>query len=251
MLRVGAIVQARMGSTRLPGKVLLPLQKKSVLEWVLTRLKKATLLNDIIVATSELSEDDKIVNECNNLDVFCYRGSNLDVLNRFAQASSCYNLELVVRVNADNPLIDPFFIDDLITVARNSYFDYVSYKLSDDRPVMKSAISFFAEIVTKKCLVKADSVLRSRHHREHVTLGIYQNPDIFRTHFLNVPKICDNPNLRLTLDTSNDYVLLKEIVSELGEHAIELNAEEIINTVMKNARFLNTMRHLNQVHPKK
>lgn len=231
MSQTTAIVQARTASTRLPNKVLLTFAGRTVLKWVLDRLKRSGELSSIMVATSVASWDDVLAERCNEWGIRCFRGSEQDVLSRFVGAARQSHAHLIVRVNADNPLVDPHYVDELIRDIRNSDAEYESYQLGGTRPVALSSVSFFAEALTRECLFRADRVITDAFEREHVTLGIYRRPSEFRVRFLDVPACCDDDNLRLTLDTAEDSEILAEIFEELGPAALNASAEDVVAIV--------------------
>lgn len=238
-----AIIQARVGSTRLPHKILEPLGNLPVLEWVIHRVRRAELLDDMLVATTNCAADDEIVALCERLEVSCFRGSEHDVLDRFVQAAQWSHASDVVRINADNPFIEPQFIDDLL--AESEPADYISYQTSDGRPVMLTAVSFFSELVTRECLERADRVISDALLREHVTLGIYRNPEQYRVRFLPIPAFAEDQRLRLTLDTSEDLALLREVVDELGDSAMSVAAESVVDLVSQRGDWLARMDEMN------
>src|SRR5437667_1689555 len=116
-----AIIQARMTSTRLPGKVLLDISGKSMLEWVTTRVRRASFITHVVVATTTGPKDDLIVQECRLLDVACHRGSELDVLDRYYRAANEHGADVVVRVTSDCPLIDPNEIDRVVETFHDAH----------------------------------------------------------------------------------------------------------------------------------
>lgn len=228
---VVAVVQARLGSTRLPGKVLLELGGRCVLRWVVGRLRRSERLDSVVVATGDGSADDAIAARCGDWGVPVFRGSNSDVLGRFVACSRTFGADLVVRVNADNPLVDPAHVDALVAAHASAACDYASYRLSDGRPVMLAGVSFFAETISRACLERADAIVRDPFEREHVTLGIYRRPDEFDVLFLDVPAACDDSLLRLTLDTADDLELLQDVFALLAERAVSAGAEEVVRRV--------------------
>lgn len=244
------VVQARLGSTRLPGKVLLPLGRRCVLDWVLDRLGRVAGPARLVVATSVSATDDPLVEYCRRRDVACVRGSEHDVLGRFVTAMERYPARWIVRVNADNPLIDPAFVDELLAFASRSGCEYASFRRGDGRPVMLTALSFFAEVLSDGCLDRAHREISDSVHREHVTLGIYTQPERFDVRWLDVPAACNDPRLRFTLDTAEDLKLLGEVFAALGDRAEEATAVEVLAVAAEHPAWLETMAALNQAHPK-
>jgi spore coat polysaccharide biosynthesis protein SpsF len=248
--RVVAIVQARMGSTRLAGKVLRPVAGRMILDWVLERLAKATSLDELVVATSTAEKDDVIEAFCAERGVACFRGSEDDVLGRFVAAAEAYNADVVVRVNADNPLVDPAFVDTMVAALAETGGDYISYRRRDGKPVMLTALSFFTEALTRDCLDRAGRQIDSPFEREHVTLGIYNRPEQYDVRWLDVPAICNNESLRFTLDTPEDLAFLETFLESLGEAALSVDAETVVASATAQPDWLARMDALNNQNPK-
>lgn len=248
--RVVAIVAARMSSVRLPGKTLMRIGGKVALEWVLERVQLANTVDDIVVATTTEDEDEQIAKWVRRKGFKVFRGSKEDVLGRFMAAAHDLDAGIVVRVNGDNPLVDPDYIDELITDALKSGVDYESYQLRNGLPVMLSGLSLFAEIITRTCLEEAHAIVTDRFEREHVTLGIYKRPSTFRLRFLEVPAFCDKPYLRFTLDTQADLDLLRHVFRALGDKAQVVGADEIVQLVEKHPEWKDIMIKQNSLNPK-
>lgn len=248
--RVVAVVAARMSSSRLPGKVLMPIGGKAMLGWVLERVQLANTVDDIVVATTTEAEDEQIAKWVRRKGFKVFRGSKDDVLGRFMAAAHDLDAGIVVRVNGDNPLVDPEYIDELITDAFNSGVDYESYQLRNGLPVMLSGLSFFTEIITRTCLEQACAIVTDKFEREHVTLGIYKRPSTFCLRFLEVPEFCDKPYLRFTLDTQADLDLLRHVFRALGDKAKVVGADEVVQLVEKHPEWKNIMSKQNALNPK-
>jgi len=246
-----AIVQARIGSSRLPGKVLLALGDRCLLRWVLDRLGRAESLDQVLVATSTAAHDDVLAEKCREWGTRCFRGSEDDVLGRFLGAAEASDAGVIVRVNADNPLIDPAYVDKLLADIHAGGADYVSYERADATPVMLTALSFFAEAMTMACLRRAAREVTDRFQREHVTPGIYTRPEKHRVRFLPVPSFCNDSRLRLTVDTQADLAILREVFSALGQKAEGATAEEVVRLVDGHPEWLSAMEGLNAEHPKR
>jgi spore coat polysaccharide biosynthesis protein SpsF len=205
-MKIVAIVQARMGSTRLPGKVLVDLGGATTLARVLRRLDRATLLDRIIVATSTASSDDEILQECSRSHVDCFRGSESDVLDRYYSAANTYPADAVVRITADCPLVDPTLVDQTITKFQNQSADYASNALQRTYPR-----GLDVEVFTIAALKLAWQSARRPYEREHVTPYLYEHPDLFR--LVSEVGTVDYSQYRWTLDTPEDLQLLRAIYS--------------------------------------
>ena len=245
-----AIVQARMGASRLPGKLLEPLGDRCVLRWVLDRLSLAAGVSEIIVATTTSPKDAILSAQCAEWGIACHRGSEEDVLGRFIETAQACAAETIVRVNADNPLIDPAYLGELVRELHARRADYVSFQRGDGRPVMLTGLGFFAEAMTTACLRRAGEIVTDPFEREHVTLGIYGRPDQFAISWLSVPDFCNDIRLRYTLDTPGDLQLLREIFSALGHRALQATAADVTALLGEHAEWLGRMAELNEGNPK-
>lgn len=209
-MKVGIIVQARMTSTRLPGKVLLPVMGKSLLEYQLERLSRVHRADKVIIATTTNETDQPIVDLCQHLEVKVFRGSEDDVLSRYFGAAQAYGLDIVVRVTSDCPLIDPVVIDDVIFryQEHSADCDYASNTLERTFPR-----GMDTEVFSFDLLKKVHLEARQPHEREHVTPYVYQNPQRFR--LLNLAFKRDESRQRWTVDTPEDFELIRRILEAL------------------------------------
>jgi spore coat polysaccharide biosynthesis protein SpsF len=208
-MKVTAIVQARMGSSRLPGKVLLDLGGETVLARVVNRLRRSKLLNDIVIATSHAAADDAIVHECDRLSAGTFRGSEDDVLDRYYQAARVRKSEVVVRITSDCPLIDPVLVDETIAIFIEQRADYASNAIAHTYPR-----GLDTEVFSTKALDRAWSDARKPYEREHVTPYFYQHPELFRIASASGDTDCSH--FRWTLDTPEDFQLIRKIYSRFG-----------------------------------
>lgn len=207
-LKTVAIVQARMGSTRLPGKVMKVLGNKSVLGQVITRLKAVPSIDEIIIATTTNPEDDILVAEAGKYDVYSYRGSKENVLSRYFQAAEERSADVIVRVTSDCPLIDPIITENTIQLFHNSNVDYVSNKMLTTFPR-----GLDTEVFSFQALKNAYDHAYNEIHTEHVTPYIYLHPEKF--HLLDYVWHTDYSEYRWTLDTVEDYELISKIYEKL------------------------------------
>ena len=245
-----AIVQARTGSTRLPGKVLLPLGDRPVLRWALDRVARSNRLDQVVVATSTAPGDDRLAAACEAWGFACFRGSEDDVLGRFLLAAEAFGADRIVRVNADNPLVEPVYVDRLLEAVEEGGVDYASYRRGDGKPVMLTALSFFTEAMTMACLRRAAETIADRFDREHVTLGIYNRPEAFAVRWLDVPPFANDERLRFSLDTQADLDMLRELFAALGGLAETVAAEEVVRLVQGRPEWIVRMARLNAENPK-
>ncbi len=216
------ISQARMTSTRLPGKVLKEVSGKPLLAYHIERLKKTKKADAVIVATTVNATDGPIVELCGRLNVTCFRGSEEDVLSRYYHAACEAQADIVVRVTSDCPLIDPVVVDEVID-ALTPYgdCDYASNTLVRTYPrgMDTEAFSFAA-------LEQAFKEAAAKPEREHVTPYIYNHPEIFR--FKNVLYRQDESRHRWTVDTEDDFALIEKIIKELYPNKPDFSLEDIL-----------------------
>jgi spore coat polysaccharide biosynthesis protein SpsF len=207
--RVVAIIQARIGSTRLPGKVLEDVGGRTMLARVVRRVRRATLLDAVVVATTERPADDAITAECAGLDVAVFRGSEPDVLDRYCQAARTHAADTIVRITSDCPLADPTVLDGVVRAYASGLYDYASNFLERRHPR-----GLDTEVIRRSALERAWGEANQPHHRAHVTPYIYENPECFR--LLSVPAESDLSAHRWTVDTPEDLHLVRELYARLG-----------------------------------
>ncbi|MGO8795560.1 MAG: cytidylyltransferase domain-containing protein [Candidatus Sulfotelmatobacter sp.] len=203
-MKTVAIIQARTGSTRLPGKVLKDLGGQTVLARVVARLRRVRLIGELLVATSDSPADDALVTECGNCSVAFYRGDENDVLDRYYQAAKMARADVVVRITSDCPLIDPEIADKTIAVFMKVRPDYASNALVRTYPR-----GLDTEVMSIEALSRAWQEARNPHEREHVTPYIYEHPDKFK--ILPVTGDEDYSRQRWTLDTPEDLEFVRSI----------------------------------------
>jgi spore coat polysaccharide biosynthesis protein SpsF len=199
-----AFLQARMGSSRLPGKVLMSIQGQTILERAIRRLRAARLLDGVVVVTTKLQQDDVVVQEARRAGADVYRGSELDVLRRFQEASEVFHPDLVIRATADNPLVDIGSVDRIITVLRQLDLEYC---METGLPIGAAT-----EAMTASVLAKVDSIATEPSHREHVTLYIKEHPGEFRIELPEAPGGVRRPDFRITIDTAEDFESVRRVI---------------------------------------
>ena len=202
------IVQARMTSTRLPGKVLLPLAGEPMLTRLIERLRRVRRADGIVVATTTNTSDDPIAALCALLGVPCHRGSEHDVLSRYADAARLYGADVVVRITSDCPLIDPALIDQTIAAYDEGGSDYVSNMLPPTWPY-----GMAVEVFSAAALAQAHAEATQAAEREHVTPFLYWHPERYRLR--NVASPVDLSHHRWTVDTPEDYALVSLLFDHL------------------------------------
>jgi spore coat polysaccharide biosynthesis protein SpsF len=209
-----AIVQARMGSSRLPGKVLADISGKPMLARVVLRARRARLIDQVIVATTTDLSDDPIETYCLSVGFPCFRGDPYDVLDRYYQAAKLYKADPIVRITSDCPLIDPGEIDRTVKAFFAQDVDFAANRLP---PPWKrtTPIGMDTEVVRFAALARAWREAEANYAREHVMPYFYEELDRFKTLLVNHEP--DLGHLRLTVDTAPDLALVREIYAAFGD----------------------------------
>jgi spore coat polysaccharide biosynthesis protein SpsF len=209
-MRTVAIVQARMGSSRLPGKVLADLVGAPMLERQLARIGCACSVDEVVVATTDGAADDPVDAFCRQLGLAVFRGSHSDVLSRYVGAAAMARADIVVRLTADCPLLDGAIIDRVVQALRDEDVDYAS----NIRPRTYPR-GLDVEALTRAALGRCAALATSPAAREHVTWFIHtERPDLFAS--TSVVSSSDDSDLRWTVDTSEDLAMVRALYSQLG-----------------------------------
>jgi spore coat polysaccharide biosynthesis protein SpsF len=208
-VRKVAIIQARMGSTRLAGKVLRDLGGQTVLARVVRRTRRATLLDETLVATSLLPADDAIAEECHRLAVACFRGDEDDVLDRYYHAAGSARADVVVRITADCPLIEPQLIDELLKTFAEQEADYATNAL-----VISYPRGLDVEVFSAEALRRTWFEAKQPYERVHVTPYLYEQSGRFQV--LSVSSEADYSSYRWTLDTADDLEMIRSVYEHFG-----------------------------------
>ena len=249
-LKTVLITQARLGSTRLPGKILKKINDESLLEIHLKRLNECNNVSKIIVATTDKPEDKVIYDYAIDLGFNSFRGSERDVLDRFYQAVRNEKPDWIVRVTSDCPLIDPFLVDKLIKFAHNNNRDYCSNTLIENYPDGQDI-----EVFKFSALESAWKNANLPSEREHVTPYIRNNSDFNgRSLFSAINFDCPNDYsmIRMTVDESRDFDLIKILINDLGtdktwleytNHIIKNDLNKINNSIIRNEGFLKSIKN--------
>jgi spore coat polysaccharide biosynthesis protein SpsF len=210
MPRVVAVIQARIGSTRLPGKVLLPLAGAPVLTRVVRRAARARSVDAVVVATTTQPPDMAIVDLARSEGWLVELGSEMDLLDRYVQAARAHRADVVIRITSDCPLIDPDVIDDTVHAFQAGNYDYASNTL-EPRTYPRG---LDVEVITTSALERAWRDDTDPAWREHATPYLYRHPELFR--LLRVPAPVDESRHRWTIDTPEDYDLISRIYEAFG-----------------------------------
>ncbi len=233
------IVQARMRSTRLPGKVLLPLGGAPMLARLVERLRRVRKADVIVVATTTHTSDDAIVALCERLGVAHHRGSELDVLSRYAEAAKAHQADVVVRITSDCPLIDPALIDRVITRYQAGGADVVSNMLPPSWPY-----GMAVEVFSANCLAEAHAKACLPAEREHVTPFLYAHNKRYRLQ--NVASPVDLSTHRWTVDTPEDFELVRRLFDAQLPAKPHFTLSDLLATMQAHPDWLAINQHIMQ-----
>ena len=224
------IIQARIGSSRLPGKILRNYKNYNLLKVLIKRLKKSKKVKNIIVATTKQKEDDKIVKFCVSNSLKYFRGSKNNVLMRYYEASKKYKEKNIIRITSDCPLIDPVILDKMIIEFKKKNLDYLSNTYPEPSTYPDG---MDIEIFTYRSLELANKYAKKKSEKEHVTVYIRKQKKfkILRTDLTK-----NKSNYRLTVDYLKDYNLFKNLIDEFKNKIFFVGMNEIIRFLDKNPR---------------
>lgn len=229
--KVLAIIQARMGASRLPGKVLLDIEGKPMLSHIIDRVRSAKKIDDIVLSIPDTSENDILETFAQGLNMKFFRGSEHNVLSRFYGAAQKHPADIIVRITADNPFVDPELIDQAIESHIAAGADYSSPMLTPQLP-----LGVGVEVFDAKAFEKVFQQALTLEEKEHVTPYFYRNPGIFKINAIAVDHALHLPSARLTVDTQEDLQLARELYKKIYTHSIK----EVISLLGKNPELLRT-----------
>jgi len=237
MEKVLLVIQARMGSTRLPGKVMKEVFGRPLLSYLIERLRP--LNSKIVVATSTSDREKPIVSFCSEHGISYFLGDEEDVLARFFNVACMEKAENLVRITADCPLLDYRVLDRTLRFYFQSHFDYVANTLKSPYPR-----GMDVEIFSKRALDIAFEKAQALEEREHVTLYFKRNPKLFRLGY--VPYLDEHPPYRLTVDTKEDFILVKKIIEALHPKNSLFSLEDIVNFLVKRPKLAKINANIKQ-----
>lgn len=243
-MNIGIIIQARLGSTRLPGKILKQFYgDKTLLETVISNLQKAGDVK-IIVATSVNPNNDKLETFLKERDITVYRGSEDDVLSRFIGAAEANGVDGIVRICSDNPFLDWHGVAALIEKAKTSDADYIGYRINDT-PSIKTHFGFWGEYVTLNALKRVAATTDEKPAHEHVTIHIYTHPDDYKCEWIECPDFLQGRNdIRLTVDNPEDFENAQEAFAYLYELNPNFGLEEVVEYIDSHKNLQESMKKM-------
>lgn len=231
--RIAATIEARMTSSRLPGKVLMPLAGRPALERLIERLSRSLFIDEIVVATTKNKTDDAIVTLCEDIDCGYFRGSEDDVLRRVLDAANSAKADIIVEITGDCPLIDHRHIDAVIELFFSGDYDYASNTIERSFPD-----GFDVQVFPTKVLSKVDKLTKDPIDRVHVSYYIYSHPEQFKLANYKAVGELHWPELRVTLDEEKDYKLIEAIFNGLISWNKDFSALDVVRLLRSNPELL-------------
>lgn len=241
---IGIIIQARLGSTRLPRKILKEFYGgKTLLETVISNLQK-TGDSTIIVATSVNSNNDELEAFLKEREIKVFRGAENDVLSRFIGAAEAYNIGGIIRICSDNPFLDWRGVSALIEKAITSDADYIGYRINNT-PSIKTHFGFWGEYVTLEALKQVAATTDEIPAHEHVTIHIYSHPEMFRCEWIECPDFLQGRNdIRLTVDNVEDFDNARIVYKALYEANPCFDLEEVVKYIDAHEELRSSMKQM-------
>lgn len=225
-MRIAAVVEARMSSTRLPGKVLLPLSGKPLLRHVVDRLAQVKSLNTTVLATTMNPADVTLIEFARDADIDSFRGSEEDVMARVIGAAESVHADVIVSVTGDCPLIDPLVVEQLIQMYLHNPCDYAS-----NRQIPTYPGGTDTQVYPLAALKRSAAMTDDPLDREHVTLHIRNHPELFRHLYLIAPADQHWPELDLSVDEESDYLFVKTLLDHFGDTNPYFGCREIVEVL--------------------
>lgn len=240
--KIVASIEARMGSSRLPGKVLMEINNKPVLQILIERLSRSKIIDEIIIASTTNPLDEKIEELGRKLNIHVYRGSENDVLERVVEAVKSVSGDIIVEITGDCPLIDPEVVDYVLNEYLDNYpkYDYVTNIGYVENEVRQIPIGMDVRVFSFKDLNHISEITDDPEDREHVSLYFFRTgKDRYNLYNVGIPdKWKRDYNSRLTLDTAEDFVVIKKIYEALNRKKKDFNLEDILNFLDTNIDIL-------------
>ncbi len=249
--QIMAIIQARMNSKRLPGKVIKSIQGKPLLFRLKEQLTWSELIDDIVIATSNNSSDEPVDKFCKENNIFCYRGDLDNVLKRFIDCANEFNIDTIIRVNADNPLIDPESIDNMIELFNKfPKTDYIN-NVHKKGLVMGAGCELVTTEALKKsfAMIERSPYIERQYYFEHVTVFIRKHTDFFNTIKYEPPVELSRNDIFFSVDYPEDLEVVKIIFKNLYREGKYIKPEEIISFLDQNPKIAKINSHLHDSLP--
>ncbi len=239
MDKLGIIIQARTGSTRLPGKMVMPFDgAQSILEIIVDRFKERF---PIVLATTTSEGDDVLAELAERKGIPVYRGNEQDVLSRFVEAGTAFGFETIVRLCADNPFVNVELLERLLDCYQGE--DYGSFRYENGKPTILGHLGLFCEITTLDALKRAHALTENPLYLEHVTNYLYNHPDDFNVQLYDLPATMNNyEGIRLTVDTMEDFQITQKLYQKFGNESTIAKVCELMDYIRSNKVLLSAMQ---------
>ena len=243
--KIDIIIEARMSSSRLPGKVLLPVMGKPLLLLMVERLKRTDFISDIIIATTDNKSDETIIDLAIKENIPFYRGSEKDVLGRVLKTAQTFGTDLIVEITGDNPLADPMLVNDLVKyfIKEDSNFDIISTDMGyyNKDALITFPLGLGVKVFSTKLLEEVNLKTKHPTDREHVVNYILKNTEIYKCHNYIAKDLYRRPEIRLTMDYEEDFQLIKKIYESLYKNNKKFSFSDVIQFLDSNPelKFMN------------
>lgn len=243
-MTIGIIIQARMGSTRLPRKILRVFYGgETLIETVISNLQKVKD-TQLIVATSVNPNNDELVSFLSERNIKVYRGDENDVLSRFIKAAEENGVDGIIRICSDNPFLDWHGVAALVEKAKNSDADYIGYRINKT-PSIKTHFGFWGEFVTLKALKRVATTTDDKMAHEHVTIYIYTHPEDYKCEWIECPDFLQGRNdIRLTVDNAEDFENAQIVYSALSEINPNFSLKDVVEYIDSNTSLQDSMKKM-------
>ena len=242
--KVVATIEARMGSTRLPGKVLMDIGGLLSLECQIKRVRQSKFIDEIVIATTTNPSDDQIEEFGNSIQCKIFRGSEEDVMERILLAVELVQGEIQVQLTGDCPLLDSEIIDELVEfILNNSDYDFISNEIVRSYP-----IGLDCRVFKVSALRRANLLCKDPLHRVHGSTFMYtgDNKHLFKSKNFLAPHSLNHPMWRWTLDTNEDLIFLRTVLENFGENIVNLKAKQLSGWLLKNPKVIEINNHVRQ-----
>jgi len=239
--KIIATIEARMSSTRLPGKVLMKCLNKPMLELMIERIRRSKFINEIVIATTTNPADDVLVDFANKVKVSYFRGSETDVMGRVTEAVRRARADIIVQLTGDCPLIDPELIDQYIKKFSSGKFDLVANSVVRTYP-----IGLDVKVTSLSVFEKALALAEDEAHHEHVLFCALEKPNEFKLLNIRAPKRLRRPEYRWTLDTIEDFKLISAVYEHFYPKNREFTSLEIIKFLDSHPEIVELNKHVQQ-----
>ncbi len=243
-MKIVATIEARMTSTRLPGKVLKPVLRRPVLELLIERLQRVERIDEIVVATTINDTDQPIIDLCDRLNIRYFRGSEEDVLKRVLDAAKSVSADLIVEITGDCPFVDPDIVNQCLDIFMEGEYDFVSNTISRTFPVGLDVRIFPVHV-----LEEVNSLTDDPIDHEHVSIYIYEHPERYRLRNIEAEGELFWHDLGITLDTREDYELISKIFEELYPKNPYFSALDIVRLLREKPELIEINRHIRRKDP--